>query len=227
MRTAARLTVLLSIVLSLAMISAAATAFAQPASSGPDGWTTGSGDATARPAADGSAGLPPPPPPAPVPLPVGPPGTVPGQPPAAAGASKSPENVGGFIAGSVGVGTHALLLADAQLGLTLGGRFSPFVSLSGAVVADEDDGGGASFKGLGARLWFDQMFLEGRVIWARSSGGCDFDEPCRDQTTYLGMFGIGGEVIAGEHAGLELRGEVITDGRDTVFLGTLGLALRL
>jgi hypothetical protein len=216
---------LFSILLSIAMISAAASAFAQPASSGPDGWTTGSGDATARPAADGSAGLPPPPPP--VPLSVGPPGTVSSQPPVAAGTPKPREAFGGFIAGSVGVGTHALLLADAQLGLTLGGRFSPFVSLSSAVVAADDDGGSVSFKGLGARLWFDQMFLEGRVIWASSPGGCDFDQPCQDQTTYLGMFGIGGEVIAGEHAGLELRGEVITDGQDTVFLGTLGLMLRL
>jgi hypothetical protein len=36
------------------------------------------------------------------------------------------------------------------------------------------------------------------------------------------MFGVGGS-IGSRHVGLELRASVVTDGKDAVFLGTLGL----
>ena len=213
MRTAVRFT---SIFLIFA-VAAAASAFAQPAKPGPDGWTTGSGGSTAPQPAAGSAVIPPA---------QGPPGTVPSRPVVAGGESDTRERNGPFVVGSLGAGQSAIFMADLQLGWIIGSRFSPFVSLGGLAVL-EDDGGGISLTGVGARLWFDKLFLEGRVTRGTVSSSCDFDEPCTSQTTHLGIFGLGVELVGSRHVGFEARAQVVTDGRDTVFVGTLGLGLYL
>ncbi|HEX7842448.1 MAG TPA: hypothetical protein VF469_33475 [Kofleriaceae bacterium] len=196
------------------------SAFAQPAKPGPDGWATGSGGSP-LPAAGANAA-------APVQPAPGPPGTVPSRPAViGGGASDAGEPGGPFVAGSLGFAAGPFAMADLQLGWRIGAWFSPFVSLSGVVVLDDDDGGGGvRLTGVGARLWFDRAFVEGRVMQAGATSGCDFDEPCTEQTVHLGMFGVGG-VIGGRHVGLELRASVLTDGKDAVFLGTAGLGFYL
>jgi hypothetical protein len=141
----------------------------------------------------------------------------------ASGSDAEPRN-GLFIQGSLSVGIVSL--ADLRLGWVIGSRLSVFASLGEAVVL-VDDGGAARVLGVGARLWADKLFFEGRVVGVKVASECDFEASCEDRTTYLGIVGIGGEFIHTRNFGLELRGEVITDGRDRTFLVGTGLSFYL
>lgn len=146
--------------------------------------------------------------------------------PSACTGSQSPERSSAFLLGSVGIGSMGLLVADLQLGWMIVPQFGVFASL-GEIVVVSDDGGALGIKGLGARLWGDRFFFEARAAMATTTTGCEFDDPCVDKTTYLGAAGAGVELIHSRNFGLELRGEMIFDRRDAVFLGTLGLGFYL
>jgi hypothetical protein len=153
----------------------------------------------------------------------GPPGTTA---PTPRVASQSTERDSAFVVGSVGVGSMGLFAADLQLGWMLTPRLSVFASIGGFMVV-EDEGGAVGIKGLGARLWGDRVFLEARAAAASTTTGCDFDDPCVDRTTFIGIAGAGAELLHSRGFGLELRGEIVFARHDRAFLGTLGLGFYL
>jgi hypothetical protein len=143
---------------------------------------------------------------------------------AGTGGASTDQRDGLFLAGSVGMG--AVFTADLRLGWVIGSRFGLFASLGKAVVLDEE-GEVATLTGVGARLWHGGAFLEGGAVGASEATSCEFDESCRDRTVVLGRFGAGGEFVHTAHFGMELRGEVLTDGRDAVYLVALGMTTYL
>ena len=133
------------------------------------------------------------------------------------------ERQGPFIVTSLGLGSF-LMAGDLQLGWTIIPQLSVFVSI-GAVVVVEDDGGGASLKGVGARLWHVPFYLEARAEAATVSTGCEFDDPCGSRTEWIGAAGAGFELVHTRHFGLELRAEELFQHRDSALVVSLGVGL--
>jgi hypothetical protein len=144
---------------------------------------------------------------------------------------ESPERSGLFVLGSLGVASKGLA-GDLYVGWTIRPWLNAFASIGGIVDGDSVP---TSIKGLGVRLLRDQAFLELRVAIGSTPTGCEFDAPCIDETTFLGMVGVGMEFIHRRHVGLEIRGQAIFGADDPIvhgrryaaFLVTLGLGLFL
>lgn len=128
---------------------------------------------------------------------------------------------GPFLVASIGAG-RALFAADLQLGWTFTPELSAFVSLGG-FAAVEDEGGGVTTKGLGARLWHVPFYVEVRAEAATFSTGCEDADPCGSSTEWLWAVGVGAELVHTRHFGLELRAEELLANQDTAFMGSLGL----
>ena len=136
------------------------------------------------------------------------------------GGASVDERDGLYLSGSVGGG--AVFTADLRLGWVIGSTFGLFASLGKAVVLD-DEGGVVSLTGVGLRLWHGGVFIEGGAVSASVPHECEFDEPCGDRTSTLARFGVGGEFLHTEHFGMEIRGEMLTDRRDAVYLLAIGM----
>jgi hypothetical protein len=153
---------------------------------------------------------------------IGPPGRMPVAAPIERAATADDRD-GVFFAGSLGVGL--VVMADLRVGWMIGSRVSVFASLGAAAVL-VDDGYGANLIGAGVRLWNGAGFIEGRFAEASWQPECDLDEePCHDNHERLAIFGIGGELMHRRHVGVELRGDVFTDGRSGLYMLSLGVSV--
>jgi hypothetical protein len=137
-----------------------------------------------------------------------------------AGADSSERN-GLFIDASLLFGQEAILAGNLQLGWMFGSHLGVFGSLGGLVGEDL----GAGFKAIGMRFSEGSVFAEAQFAWLTPSSDCDSDEPCTSPTAHVAILGAGLEFIHFRHFGMELRGQLITDGRDTVTNLGLGLGM--
>ncbi|HEY0480472.1 MAG TPA: hypothetical protein VGD37_23310 [Kofleriaceae bacterium] len=155
------------------------------------------------------------------PGPLGAPGVTPVAPPVGTAATAADRD-GVFLAGSLGVGL--ISMADLRVGWVIGSRVSVFASLGAAALLVEE-GGSARIVGGGARLWYGAGFAEARLVEVRESRACDFETVCRDSTAPLAIFGFGGELVHRRHVGVELRGDIITDGHNAQYMLALGVSV--
>ena len=126
------------------------------------------------------------------------------------------ERNGVFARASLAINPKDAMIGNLQAGWMFGSQVGVFGSI-GAIVVDD---GGAAFKGVGVRLSSGAGFAEAQIAWLTNLDDCDSDEPCGHRTTPVAILGAGMEVVHLRHFGLEVRGQIATDGRDVLwFLG--------
>lgn len=111
------------------------------------------------------------------------------------------------------------MYGDLQMGWMINAHIGIFGS-AGGVAGSES---GAGLKGIGVRLADGPVFADARLGWLSVSSDCDSHEPCTTETEHVVIVGIGVEFIHTRHFGLEVRGQVLTDGHETLGSGGLGL----
>lgn len=149
--------------------------------------------------------------------------------PAGSGAAPAPDSgnagaapagrQGPFVGAGLDIGPQSALVGDVQVGWMIAPWVGVFVSLSGLLVDD----GAAHLQGAGLRLASGVAFAEARILSIGSfDHECD-DGSCSDGTTHIVLVGAGVELVHSQHVALDLHLHLLTDGKEIVPLGGLGL----